>query len=108
MFVYYMVLFITSAQHDNWNWVILLWTFVIGMPRIVLSIMLLKDSIQRRKWYSVCMMSTTAVQITLFIFNQIMIFSNDLKYCDKVYAVEYMVVTWDIYCDWAITLYEIG
>jgi len=55
-----------------------------------------------------CMISTTAVQITLFIFNQIMIFSNDLKYCDKVYAVKYMVVTWDIYCDWAITLYEIG
>jgi len=37
-----------------------------------------------------------------------MIFTNDISYCNGVYAVEYMVVTWDIYCDWAITIYEIG
>ena len=69
LFIYYMVLFITSAQHDNWNWTIILWAFVIGFPRIVLSFMLFQDSILRRKWYALCMVSTTAVQAALFLYD---------------------------------------
>ena len=55
-----------------------------------------------------CIISTTAVQIAVFLYNQILIFANNLNWCDKVYAVEYMVVEWDIYCNWAITIYEIA
>ena len=67
MFIYYMILFVASAQHDDWNWVILIWTFVIGLPRIILSFMLFQDSIYRRKWYAMCMVSTTTIQGALFL-----------------------------------------
>ena len=36
-----------------------------------------------------------------------MIFTDDLGYCDKVYATTYMVSEWGIDCDWSITIYEI-
>ena len=44
----------------------------------------------------------------IFITNQVMIFTHDLDYCDRVYAVYHMVDSWGMKCDWAITLYEIA
>jgi hypothetical protein len=108
MFVFYMYLFVKSCKEDKFDWVILIWTFIIGLPRIIAYFLLFADSLYRRRLYGMALAGTTAVQLMLFIINQFIIFTRSDDYCDRVYAVWHMVTVWDIECYWAITLYEIG
>jgi hypothetical protein len=107
-FVFYMTLFIKSAKADNFDWVILIWTFVIGLPRIIAYFMLFADSLYRRRLYGMVLAGTTACQLLVFTINQFIIFTNSDNYCSRVYAVWHMVTVWGIECGWGITLYEIG
>lgn len=108
LFVYYMVMFIKSAHADKFNWVVLIWTFVIGLPRVLGFFLLFCDSIFSRKIYAMILASTVTLELLIFVINQFIIFTNDADYCERVYAVYYMVVEWDRTCDGAITLYEIA
>ena len=53
------------------------------------------------------MAGTTALQFLFFVIDQFEIFMHDKDYCERVYAVYYMMTEWDIYCDWSIVCYEI-
>ena len=35
LFIYYFVLFVRSCKEDKFNWVILIWTFIIGLLRVI-------------------------------------------------------------------------
>ena len=107
MFAYYMTLFINSSENDQFNWVILVWTFLIGLPRMIFYFCLFADSIFRRKLYAMVLAGTTLLELLIYVVNQFIIFSHDKDYCSRVYAVSYMINQWGIYCDWAITIYEI-
>ena len=108
MFVFYMTLFIKSCKADKFDWVILIWTFGIGLPRVIAYFMFFKNSIYRRRIYALTLAGTTAAQLLLFIINQFIIFTRSDDYCSRVYAVWHMVTVWEIECGWAITLYDIG
>ena len=68
-FAYYFTLFVKSIQRDEFDWVILIWVFVIGLPRVVCYFFLFADSIFRRKIYALCLAGTTALQLFIFILN---------------------------------------
>jgi len=61
LLVYYFALMVLSAQADRFNWLILLWIFAIGFPRVVLYFMTFNDSIFRRRIYATTMTATTAL-----------------------------------------------
>lgn len=86
---------------------ILLWTFLIGLPRVVLYFMTFNDSIFRRRIYATVMTGTTALQFLIFVIDQFGIFMHDNEFCDRVYAVWYMKDDWGITCEWSIVCYEI-
>ena len=47
------------------------------------------------------------MELIIYVVNLSIIFSEATKYCSRAYAVKYMVIDWNIYCAWAITLYQI-
>ena len=106
LFVFYMTLFIRESREDHFNWVILFWTFVIGVPRIIFFFLLFADSLYRRKIYASVLAATTFVEVIIYIVNTCIIFANDDKYCERVYATYYMIADWNIDCGWAIFLFE--
>ena len=106
--ILYMVLFVRSCEADRFNWVILLWTFVIGVPRVVFWLLIFADSINMRKIYAMALVVTTVIEAGIFIGNQVVIFRHDIQYCNRSYPVYYMVTEWWIDCDWAIVLFEIA
>jgi len=105
--VYYFVLLVTSAQHDKFNWLIILWCFAIGLPRVILYFMIFNDSIYRRRLHATCLVATTALQILFFIVDQFEIFMHSQNFCNRVYAVYYMMDDWGVACEWSIVMYEI-
>ena len=107
LLVYYFVLFITSIQHDNFNWRIILWVFGIGFPRVIFFFMIFKDSIYRRRLHATMLTATTALQLLLTVIDQFSIFMHTDQFCDRVYAVYYMEHSWDVTCFWSIFMYEI-
>ena len=106
--ILYMVLFVRSSQADKFNWVILLWTFVIGLPRVVFWLLIFADSIFMRKIYAMALTITTLIEVGIFIGNQVVIFRHDWKYCDRSYPVYYFVTEWHCTCTWAIFLFEMA
>lgn len=108
LFCFYMTMFIKSSHADKFNWVILIWTFAIGLPRVLGYFMLFCDSLKNRKIYCMILVVTLLLEILIYATNQIMIFTDDKGYCNRAYPVYYMVTEWDIYCDWAVSLFEIG
>ena len=107
LLVYFFVLLVASAQNDRFNWLIIIWVFAVGFPRVILYFMTFADSIFRRRMYATFMTATTAMQLLFFIIDQFEIFMHDQDFCDRVYAVYYMKNDWDIKCDWSIVCYEI-
>ena len=74
---FYMTLFIRSSEANSFNWVILIWTFVIGLPRVLFYFMLCCDSLKNRKTYAMVLTGTTLIEIIIYVVNQCIIFSND-------------------------------
>lgn len=108
LFCFYMTMFIKSCHADRFNWLVLVWTFCIGLPRVLGYFILCCDSIKSRKTYCLIMVVTVLLEILIYVTNTIIIFTDDISYCNRVYPVWYMVTSWDIYCDWAVSLWEIG
>ena len=67
--ILYMVLFVRSCKDDRFNWVILLWTFAIGVPRVVFWLLIFADSIFMRKIYAMALTITTVIEVGIFIGN---------------------------------------
>lgn len=86
----------------------LVWICAIGAPRILFWLVHCIDSIPHRRNYAYALIFTTLLELTIYVVNQFIIFIHDRNYCERVYAVTYMIVEWDIYCDWAITMWEVG
>ena len=108
LLVFYFILLIRSSQHDEFNWMTLVWITVIGFPRVIFWIIHCSDSIVHRRNYAFALTGTTCIELTIFVVNQFIIFVHDNNFCSRVYMVIYMIYDWDISCDWAITLYEIS
>ena len=106
LFAFYMTLFVRSAHADQFNWVILFWTFVIGLPRIIFYFLLFADTLFRRKIYASVLALTAFVEGIIYIVNTFIIFGNDDKYCERVYAIYWMMDDWGIDCGWSIFLFE--
>ena len=102
LLVFYFIMMIRSSHAENFNWEILIWTFVIGIPRVCIYFMLFGDTIYKRRWYALLMAMTTVAECFIFFLNQIFIFADTDNVCDRVYTIEYMVANWGFTCDWAI------
>ena len=103
----YFFLMIRSSQNDDFNWMILVWIIAIGVPRVIFWMVHCIDSIPHRRNYAFALIFTTMLDLIIFGVNQFIIFTNNDEYCSRVYPVTYMVVNWDIYCNWAITIYDV-
>ena len=106
--ILYMVLFVRSCQDDKFNWVILLWTFCIGVPRVVFWLLIFADSIFMRKVYAMALTITTVIEVGIFIGNQVVIFRHDDEYCSRSYPVYYFHTKWHTTCTWATFLTEMA
>ena len=67
LIVLYFTLLAEGASHDNFNWVVLVWTFVMGIPRVACYIVIWADTILRRRIYCMCLVTTTAVECLIFV-----------------------------------------
>ena len=107
LMVLYFILLIRSSENDQFNWMVLVWIVLIGMPRVIFWFVSCNDTIVHRRNYAFALAFTTCIEFIILVANTLIIFIHDQSYCTRVYAVEYMVDDWDITCDWAITIYEI-
>ena len=107
-FAFFMFLMIKSIDYGEFNWLILIWLIVITLPRILFYFIMCADSLKNRHNYAMILMATTFGELVFYVVNQFIIFTNDKDYCSRVYATYYMMNRWDIYCDWAITMWEVG
>ena len=108
LLVFYFILLIRSSQHDEFNWLTLVWISIIGFPRVIFWIIHCSDSIVHRRNYAFALTATTAIEFIIFVVNQFIIFVHDSSVCERVYMVIYMISDWGTSCGWAITMYEIG
>ena len=108
LLTFYFILLIRSSQHDDFNWMTLVWISAIGVWRVIFWIISCADSIVHRRNYAMALAGTTCLELVIFVVNQFIIFVSDSNYCERVYAVTYMVVEWQIGCDGAISIFEIG
>jgi len=108
LLTFYFILLIRSSQHDDFNWMTLVWISAIGVWRVIFWIISCADSIVHRRNYAMALAGTTCLELVIFVVNQFIIFVSDSNYCERVYAVTYMVVEWQISCDAAISIFEIG
>ena len=107
LLVFYFILLVRSSHADNFNWEILILIFIVGFTRVAIWFMMFGDTIYKRRWYSLGMAISTVAEFFLFVLNLIFIFTDDESVCDRVFTIKYMVVNWDIKCDWAIFLNEL-
>ena len=109
--MYFVAVLIASAKNDRFNWLSIVWPFVIGLPRVILYFMTCKhsiDSFSVINKYAKVMVGLTALQLILFIIDLFEIFLHEANLlCDRVYAVYYMRTEWDIECSKVIFYYEI-
>ena len=108
LLVFYFILMIRSSEHDEFNWLILVWISIIGFPRVIFWIIHCSDSIIHRRNYAFALVATTCIELLIFVVNQFIIFVHDDSYCERTYAVTYMMIQWNISCNWAVTLFELG
>ena len=90
-FAFFLSLMIKSAQADEFNGLILIWILGITVPRIIFWAIMCADSLRHRKFYATILMLTTIGEAIFYVVNQIIIFTEDQTYCNRVYVMYYMM-----------------
>ena len=110
LFFYYMFLLIRSSRHDNFEWRILIWCFVIGVVRVATWVLLIvkQNDAFGRRMFAFALIGTTVVEAVLFGVIQGTQHQDNAEYCKEVYAVNHMVSVWGLTCGGAAFLYTLG
>ena len=55
--------------------------------------------------FGLAIITTTGLEAIMIIVNLVQMIDDNLAYCDLHFAAFYMVTSWGIRCNWAITFY---